>query len=62
MRLLDWWYRWRHGCSQDWIDDCYEWRGHVLIGKQAHWCFEWDGLPIDETCMEWPCCGPESDA
>jgi hypothetical protein len=17
---------------------------------------EWDGLPVDETCIEWPCC------
>jgi hypothetical protein len=34
------------------------WRGVVLTGKYAHWCDEWDGLPIDETCEEWPCgCG-----
>jgi len=29
-------------------------RGELLIGKYGHWCNEWDGLPIDETCMEWP--------
>lgn len=34
------------------------WRGRILRGDYAHWCPEWDGLPIDETCSEWPCeCG-----
>lgn len=41
--------------SQDWIDDCVKWRGRVLEGKYRHWCFDWDELPIDETCFEWPC-------
>jgi len=22
---------------------------------ERHYCFEWDGLPIDETTLEWPC-------
>lgn len=42
--------------SQDWIDDCMEFYGEVLIGKYAHWCPEWDGLPIDETCEEFKVC------
>ncbi len=41
--------------SQDWIDDCAEWRGRLLTGQYGHWCAEWDDLPIDETCPEWPC-------
>ena len=31
------------------------WRGYILKGKYAHCCDDWDGLPIDETCLEWPC-------
>lgn len=38
-----------------WRQDCETWRGAVLTGKYAHYCYEWDGLPIDETCLEWPC-------
>lgn len=42
--------------SQDWIEDCRKWQGVVLSGKYAHWCHEWDELPIDETCLEFICC------
>ncbi len=38
-----------------WIVECMKWRGRVLDGDHAHWCEEWDGLPVDETCREWPC-------
>jgi hypothetical protein len=31
------------------------WRKRVLTGKYSHFCMDWDGLPIDETCDEWPC-------
>ena len=41
--------------SKDWIEDCLHWRGVVLKGKYGHWCPDWDFLPIDETCSEWPC-------
>ncbi len=41
--------------SKEWIEDCLKWRGVVLTGEHAHWCFDWDGLPVDETCDEWPC-------
>lgn len=42
--------------SSDWVEDCMRWRGRVLVGKYAHWCFDYDDLPMDETCvMEWPC-------
>jgi hypothetical protein len=39
----------------EWEEDCLKWRDRVLTGKFAHWCFDWDGLPVDETCEEWPC-------
>ena len=44
--------------SQEFMEDSLRWRGRVLNGVYAHWCLEWDELPIDETCSEWPCgCG-----
>lgn len=41
--------------SKEWIEDCLKWRGRVLTGKFGHWCYDWDGLPVDETSSEWPC-------
>jgi hypothetical protein len=41
--------------SPDWVDDSLQWRGRVLLGRYAHWCPDWDDLPMDETCDEWPC-------
>ncbi len=38
-----------------WAEDCEKWRGQPLTGRHAHWCADWDDLPIDETCPEWPC-------
>ncbi len=44
--------------SPEFIEDCLHWRNRVLTGVYAHWCPDWDELPIDETCNEWPCnCG-----
>lgn len=46
----------------EWEQDCFQWRGMVLTGRYAHWCMEWDDLPVDETCPEWPCnCGIVED-
>jgi hypothetical protein len=43
--------------SEQWIEDCMHWRGRVLTGEKAHWCRDWDGLPVDETCdEEFSCC------
>lgn len=42
--------------SQEWVEDCMEWWGRVLTGEKAHWCFDWDDLPIDETCEEYEFC------
>jgi hypothetical protein len=43
------------GFSQEWMEDSRRWRGRVLTGRCAHWCPDWDYLPIDETTPEWPC-------
>lgn len=45
----------------DWEQDCLRWRGRVLRGKYAHWCYDWDFLPVDETTdeMESCACGKE---
>lgn len=44
----------------DWLEDCMKWRGRPLTGNYVHWCLDWDLLPIDETCPEFPCvCFPE---
>ena len=42
--------------SDDWIEDCMHHHGKVLTGKYAHWCPEFDFLPIDETCFEFEYC------
>ena len=42
--------------SVEWLNDCAHWRGVVLTGKYAHWCYDWDGLPVDETTPEWDGC------
>lgn len=46
--------------SAAWVQDCRTYRDRVLTGQYAHWCPHWHGLPMDETCPEWPCaCAPE---
>jgi hypothetical protein len=39
-----------------WPADSTRWHGRVLEGTWAHWCFDWDALPIDETCWEFSSC------
>ncbi len=39
-----------------WEQDSKQWRGVVLTGKYKHWCNDWDGLPMDETCPEFTGC------
>ena len=46
---------WNHAQEAQWQRDCLRWGRRVLTGKFRHWCFEWDELPVDETCDEWPC-------
>ncbi len=40
----------------EWEIDCMNYYGKVLEGEYAHWCNEYDGLPIDETCIEFQNC------
>ena len=47
--------------TSEWERDCRHWRGRALTGKHAHWCPDWDYLPIDETTPEWPCVCCRSD-
>ena len=43
--------------KSNWEKDCLKWWGKILTGKYSHYCFDWDGLPIDETCKdEFDCC------
>jgi hypothetical protein len=48
--------------QQLWITDCLKWRGKVLTGENCHWCYDWDGLPVDETTPEWDCCACYTNA
>lgn len=45
-----------NNCWLPWCEDCYRYVGHVLNGEYAHWCMEWDGLPVDETMHEFVHC------
>lgn len=36
--------------------DCLRERGRALTGVRAHYCPEWDFMPIDETCKEIEAC------
>jgi hypothetical protein len=43
-------------CLSEWVTDCMQTYGRVLDGAHAHWCPDWDYLPIDETCQEFESC------
>ncbi len=40
----------------EWEADCMKYHGKVLTGKDAHWCYDFDHLPVDETCYEYEFC------
>ena len=42
--------------ASDWAFDCLYWHGEILAGQYAHWCAEWDDLPVDETMGEFDVC------
>jgi hypothetical protein len=45
------------GPANDWAEDCMHWWGRILAGTHSHWCYDWDELPIDDTCIsEMACC------
>lgn len=41
-----------------WRADCMKWLGEVLDpdGAYAHWCADWDDLPVDSSMDEFNCC------
>ncbi len=39
-----------------WDVVCMRYRGRVLHGKHAHYCDDWDGLPIEEGDKEMESC------
>ena len=41
---------------REWEAACLRWRGATLKGEFSHWCDDWDGLPVDETCEEFAAC------
>jgi hypothetical protein len=49
------------GLTEKFKRDSMRWRGVVLTGEFAHWCYDWDGLPVDETCDEFTSCSDVSD-
>jgi hypothetical protein len=44
------------GLTKEWHEDCMKWWGCILVGEKGHWCWDWDELPIDETCKEFEFC------
>lgn len=49
--------------AQLWEMDCSHHWGRTLTGEKAHYCQDWDGLPLDETCdAVWPSCHCYEDA
>ena len=41
---------------EEWIEVCRMWRGRILDGLYAHYCYSWDELPVDETTEEYLYC------
>ena len=39
-----------------WEEDCLKWRGKVLHGPDAHWCLDWDELPVSAFTSEYAAC------
>lgn len=42
--------------SDQFIEDSIRWRGKVLRGPDAHWCGDWDELPVSACTPEYDCC------
>ena len=43
----------------EWDADCLVYWGRYLEGRRCHWCPDFDGLPIDDTCSEMRWCTGE---
>jgi hypothetical protein len=48
--------------TEYWVEQCTRYWGVSLTGKYAHYCPEWDFLPIDETCKEFEHCSCDHKA
>lgn len=46
----------RSWTEEEWAELSTRYHGRVLKGEYRHFCNDWDGLPIDETCPEFECC------
>lgn len=46
----------RLSAQQEFERESMRFHGRYLKGRYAHWCEDWDELPIDETCMEFCAC------
>lgn len=42
--------------DDEWEKSCLHFWGKVLTGQKAHYCGDFDDLPIDETCDEFKWC------
>lgn len=42
--------------EDEWPSECRRWYGRELTGRWAHYCAEWDDMPLDETCEEFLAC------
>lgn len=36
--------------------DMLKWRGRSWLGPDAHWCMDWDELPVDAMTPEYEMC------
>ena len=48
--------------TDDFAADCLKERGRPLTGEFAHYCYDWDGLTVDETTDEFASCGCFDDS
>jgi hypothetical protein len=39
-----------------WKGEMQKWRGRSWRGPDAHWCYDWDELPVDAFTPEYDCC------
>jgi hypothetical protein len=39
-----------------WEKNCLFEHGVILMGNKRHYCYDWDLMPIDETCAQFECC------
>lgn len=47
----------RRKIRRDWDNECLRYCGRILPrSKYSHYCMDWDGLPVDEFCIEFTTC------